>query len=102
MIGMERWIDPRVQQVKIADMQRYLLSHGWKRQPHPRTQAIFFEGPLDDFGKPIIQMLPASEEMVDCRQRIIEVITALAVIEDRSAISVLEDVLRQSRGAAAS
>lgn len=99
MMGMERWVDPRVQKVKVADLQRYLLKHGWKEQK-PDPDLLVFEGPRDDYGKPIIQVLPAGEHYADFRQRVIELITALAVIEDRSAQAVLDDILRRPAGAA--
>jgi len=46
--------------------------------------------------------LPSAEHYADYRQRLIELITALAVIEDRSAQAVLDDILRKPAGAAAS
>jgi hypothetical protein len=94
MIGMERWIDPRVGQVKPSDVMHYLVSHGWKRQPFPRQEVLVFEGPPDDSGKPIIQMLPASEGAPDYRGSLIRLITALAIIEDRMAPAVLDDILQ--------
>ncbi|MBY0527448.1 MAG: hypothetical protein K2R98_28890 [Gemmataceae bacterium] len=102
MIGFERWIDPRVRQVKVADVQKYLLSHGWVRQPYPKPELLVFAGPKDDYGKPIIQSLPAAENYLDYQQRLIELITAIAVIEDRMAPAVLDDILREPRGAVAS
>ena len=83
MMGMERWVDPRVQQVKVADVQRYLSKRGWKNKPFPRPELLVFEGPRDDYGKPIVQVLPSAEDYADYRQRLIELITALAVIEGR-------------------
>ena len=81
MLGMERWVDPRIKSVKVADMQRYLLSHGWKGKPFPRPQLLVFEGPRFG-GEKVIQVLPSSEELADYQQRLLELITALAVIED--------------------
>jgi len=102
MMGMERWIDPRIAQVQPGDIMRYLIQRGWKRQPFPRPEVLVFEGPRDDSGEPIIQMLPASEKSADYRECLIRLITALAVVEDRAAPAVLDDVLQQPRGAAAS
>jgi hypothetical protein len=90
------WIDPRVQQVRVADMRSYLLDHGWKPKPSPRPQIDLFEGPLDDDGKPIVLLVPATKKGRDYFQRIIELISSLAVIEDRYAVDVLNDILGQS------
>ncbi len=35
MIGLDRWIDPRIRNVTVADVQRYLVAHGWKQKPFP-------------------------------------------------------------------
>ncbi len=102
MMGMERWIDPRVGQVKPGDVMHYLLSRGWNRQSFPRREILVFEGPNDDMGKPIIQLLPASDKAPDYREALIRLITAVAIIEDRMAPAVLDDMLQQPKGAAAS
>ncbi len=100
-MGLDRWVDSRVQQVKVADVERYLFARGWKRQSYPQPDLLVFEGPRDDYGKPIAQVLPAAENLVDYRQRLTELITALAVTEDRAAQAVLDDMLRKPAGAAA-
>ncbi len=72
------------------------------RNPFPRPQVLLVEGPCDDSGKTIVQMVPASEELADYRQRLIELVTALAVIEDHSAPAVLDDMLSVPQERAAS
>jgi hypothetical protein len=90
------WIDPRVQFVQSKDAQAYLLRHGWKPVPFPRTDTLMFAGPLADSGKPITQIVPISEDSDAYVQRIIELITALAILEDRTAVAVLDDILQQA------
>ena len=89
------WIDPRVQAVRAADAQAYLRRHGWKPKPFPRPQVLLFEGPPADDGEPIAQVVPASEGGIDYLQCIINLITNLALLEDRYAVEVLNDMLRQ-------
>jgi hypothetical protein len=96
MNGDGRWIDPRIRSVRVADVQAYLLGHGWRLRPYPRPELLVFEGPPADNGEPIVQVLPSSEELADFRQRVLELIAALAVIEDRPAADVLTDVLPHS------
>jgi hypothetical protein len=88
------WIDPRVQSVRVADLCAYFLAHGWKLKPFPRPQVLLFEGPPDDNGQPIVQAIPASEDLRDYRMAVEDVIGALSVLEDRSATAILEDILR--------
>jgi hypothetical protein len=99
MNNMDRWVDPRVAQVRTADVQRYLVARGWKPKPSPRPQLLMFEEPAGRERKPIIQTVPASERGSDYRDGIVRVITNLAVIEDRYAVDVLNDILRGQGGA---
>jgi hypothetical protein len=93
--NMYRWVDPRVNDVRVADMRAYMARRGWNEKPSPRPTALVFEAPFrDDDGQPIIQVLPNSERFADYRQRLIELITSLAVIEDRLAVEVLNDILQ--------
>ncbi len=98
MNGIEWWIDPRVAQVTVAEMQAYLLRQGWHRQPYPRPELLVFQGPEDDLGEPILQVLPSAENFADYRPRLVELLSALAAIENRSATEVLNDVLHQTAG----
>ncbi len=95
MNDLSRWVGPRIRSVRVADVRSYLSRHGWKPKPYPRPELLFFEGPLADNGEPIVQVLPAEERFADYQQRLVELITALAVIEDRPAADVLSDILRQ-------
>lgn len=95
-MNLSGWIDPRVEQVRAADAESYLLSHGWKRVPYPRPQLLVFGGVLDDDGQEIVLTLPASENMRDYRLGVVRLISALSVFEDRPAVAVLNDILAQN------
>jgi hypothetical protein len=66
-------------------------------QPYPRPELLVFEGPNDDNGEPIVQVLPSSERMRDYQIRLEDLVGALGVIEDRPAVAVLTDMLACSR-----
>ena len=87
------WIDPRIALVKVAGAKAYLLDHGWRPRPYPRPEVLVFEGPLADDGTPIVQILPALEEVADYRMRIEDLISALGIIENRWAVTILEEML---------
>jgi hypothetical protein len=80
--NMDRWVDPRLRSVQVADVRKYLLAHGWKSKPYPRPELLVFEGPPDDHGEPIVQVLPSSEDFADYQLGLLELVTALAVIDD--------------------
>jgi hypothetical protein len=55
-----------------------------------------FEEPVGHKGEPVLQAVPAHDGVSDCTDAIMRVITNLAAIEDRSAVDMLDDVLRQA------
>jgi hypothetical protein len=71
----------------------YLISNGWKQVPFKRPELLVFEGPCDDDGKPIIQVIPRSEHSSDFNMRARELVDALSVIEDRPASDVVRDIM---------
>jgi hypothetical protein len=90
------WVDPRIDRVSVDNVRTYLLHHGWRLQPYPGPELLVFEGPADDDGEPIIQVLPSSERLRDYRMRVEDLIGAVSVIEDRPAADVLTDMLGSS------
>ena len=90
-----RWVDPRVEQVRVAGVRAYFLRRGWALQPSPNPNLLRFEEPATDNGRPLFQMVPASEEFADFRQRIAELITTLSEVEGRHPVTILEDMLRE-------
>jgi hypothetical protein len=95
-VNVNPWIDRRVISVRPADAQAYMLRHGWKPRAFPRPQILLFQGPLADDGEPIELVVPAQEGTSDYSQCIIELITSLAVLEDREASAVLEEMLQEA------
>lgn len=89
------WVDPRLPLVRVAGVRSYLLIRGWRPQPYPRPELLVFEGPADDDGQPIVQVLPSSEQMRDFSLRVEELIAALSILEDRPAAGILSDILKE-------
>jgi hypothetical protein len=98
MNNLDRWVDPRVGQVKVASLHAYLGSRGWKRRPSPRPQLAVFEEPPQRSGKPVVQAVPASEEGSDYVDGVVRAITTLAVLEKRHPVDVLDDILQHQQG----
>ncbi len=95
-MNLSPWIDPRVEKVRAANARAYMLRHGWNQRPFPRPELLLFAGPLADDGEPIELAVPATEGPSDYVQRIIELITSLAVLEDRPAVTVLDEMLQET------
>jgi hypothetical protein len=90
-----RWVDSRIQNVRVANVQSYLLRRGWKLEPNSNSNLLRFERLARGNGPPLFQMVPSSEEFADFRQRVAELITTLSELEDRHPVAVLEDILRE-------
>jgi hypothetical protein len=90
---LRRWVDPRVKRVRVADVQAYLQRRGWTPRPAPRPQQLAFEQAVGNPDERAAIYLPSSEQFADYPQRVLEVITELAEIEDRYAVDVLDDIL---------
>src|SRR5262245_4510687 len=93
MMFRNPWIDPRVLQVRAADAEAYLRQRGWKSLPSEQANLLTFEAPADD-GDPATVRVPLLEKARDYPQRVIELITDLALAEKRYAVQVLDDVLK--------
>jgi hypothetical protein len=92
-MNQSAWVDPRIDRVTVANVRTYLLNKGWRLQPYPGPELLVFEGPRDDDGEPILQVLPSSERLRDYRMRVGDLIAALSVIEGRPAVDILTDML---------
>ena len=90
---MNPWIDRRVQLVRSAAAAEYLRHHDWDPVPCPNENVQMFAGPIADSGRRITQPVPLLEDAGDYVKRIVELITNLAIIEDRLAIEVLDEML---------
>ncbi|MBI1915201.1 MAG: hypothetical protein HYS12_10750 [Planctomycetes bacterium] len=90
-----RWVDPRIQNVRVANVQSYFARRGWSLQPNPNPNLLRFERLARGKGPPLFQMVPSSEEFADFRQRVAELITTLSELEDRHPVAVLEDILSE-------
>jgi hypothetical protein len=87
------WIDRRVTQVRAAAAKDYLLRHGWEPLDTADTAIKLFAGPVADSGRRVTQPLPLLEQADDHVEAIIRLVTNLAVLEDRPAVEVLEEML---------
>jgi hypothetical protein len=87
------WIDPRVHQVRPAHVDAYMKRHGWRPVPFPRPEVRLYEGPTADDGRPMTQLVPMAEQADDYGHRVIDLITNLALIEQRHATDVLNEML---------
>jgi hypothetical protein len=89
------WIDPRILQLRPEAVQAYLLSNGWEYLgPATAPDMLMFDTPQPRGDKPNV-LLPLKLEDGAYVQRLIELVGDVALHEDRWAVDVLNDILRQ-------
>src|SRR5579884_2492804 len=90
-----RWIDPRYQSLRLADIVSYLEAHGWRQVPPDRPHVLVFQEPgkPPDGQTPFYQFVPDSEEYDDYAQHVFDLVTGVAEVEDRQASAVIDDIL---------
>lgn len=86
------WIDPRVVQVRPTSARAYLLGHGWQALPIDQPNLLPFASPRGE-EDPVV-LVPLREKGRDYPQRVIELVTDLALAENRYAVEVLNDILK--------
>src|SRR6266446_300718 len=88
------WIDPRVADVRSQAARTYLAKHGWRamRKDQARLQAFERRGAAKNSA---VVSVPLREQARDYPQRVIELVTDLAVAEGRNARDILNDILQQ-------
>jgi predicted RNA binding protein YcfA (HicA-like mRNA interferase family) len=88
------WIDPRVVEVRSKVVQAYLVQHGWKPLAADQPYLVPFAGPKAGKNPPI-ERVPLWEHARDYSQRVIELVTDLALAEGRYAVEVLNELLQE-------
>jgi hypothetical protein len=95
------WIDPRIVQVQPENARAYLLRRGWKSLgPAVNPVLEMFEGPKPEEDGPTV-LVPLQVDEGPMLQRMIELVSDLACLEERWAVDVLQDILRQPAESAA-
>ena len=92
-MNFQVWIDPRIANVRVQAVRDYMAHHGWTVRASGDPRLVFFEGPPDDEGNPIVQVIPNSERLADYRMRLEEIVTFLAGWESRHPVDILNEML---------
>ena len=95
MMGRIRnpWIDSRVEMVRSAAAAEYMRRHGWDVVSSPNKNIQMFAGPVADSGRRITQPVPLLEDADDFVNGIASLITNIALLENRPAVEVLDEML---------
>jgi hypothetical protein len=89
-----RWVDPRVDTVRLADLQAYLHHKGWTHKPNPNPNYLRYEEPRVGRGRPFSYFILSSDQFSDFSSSVVYMITTFSEMEDRHPLEVLNDILR--------
>ncbi len=88
------WIDPRIASVRVEDVRGYMLTARLETSTLSKAKRTAgFSGGMNDDGKPIIQILPSSEKLLDYEIRLEELIRSLSILEQRRTVEILDELL---------
>src|SRR5262249_22552604 len=79
--------------VRPEQARSYLVRHGWAEKPDPRPVVWLFEEPPPDRGRPAQLIVARNDKASDYPQRVVDLITTLAILEDRRAVAGLKEML---------
>jgi hypothetical protein len=93
------WIDPRILQVRPSAARAYLGRHGWKflGPAADNPDLLMFDGPAEGNTNPLV-MVPTQTDQGPGIQRMIDLVTEVALFEGRYAGDVLTEILQQPVG----
>lgn len=94
------WIDPRIIQARPEDAQAYLKQHGWKLVG-PATDPSLLRYEIEGDDNTPTLFVPIRTDSGSGLQWMIDLVADLARIENRWAVDVLHDMLRQPADATA-
>jgi hypothetical protein len=94
------WIDPRIVQLGPAEARAYLARRGWNSLgPASNPLLEMFEAPGEGDDTPTV-LVPLRTDQGPMLQRMIDLVSELAQVEDRYAGEVLNDMLQPTGDAA--
>jgi hypothetical protein len=89
------WIDPRVWNLPLDRVTDYLIGTGWSSLASDRPNFLVFAEPQQHLsGDVLVQFVPSQAQSADYPQRMFELISGLAVFEQRQATDILDDILK--------
>ena len=89
-----RWVDPRTNKVRLADLQAYFHRKGWTLKPNPNPHLLRYEEPRVGRRRPFSYVIPSSDQFIDFHGSVVDMITTFSEMEDRHPIDLLDDILR--------
>jgi len=89
-----RWVDPRVDTVRLADLQAYFHHKGWTLKPNPNANLLRYEEPRVGRTRPFSYVIPSSDHFSDFHSSVVYMITSFSEMENRHPVELLDEILR--------
>jgi hypothetical protein len=75
---------PPIQELRVAEMIKYLRQNHWTAVSHPNPRLLVFEKGVDDQGKPIQIVLPSQDDYEDTPYLLTKAVNLLSVLQSVS------------------
>lgn len=95
MMFANPWIDPRILQVRPENVRAYLEAHGWEYLGVGTLPDLLLFDTVEPRGDKPNVLLPLRLDHPYQIQRLVELVTEVALHEDRFAGDVLDDLLAE-------
>lgn len=80
--------------IESDELENYLIRQGWLPHPSYNEKELIFRYPqLDDYGQPVILVVPSRDNLVDWPTRLAEALEMLSVVENRSPKHIIWEIL---------
>jgi hypothetical protein len=73
--------NPQIQELRVAEVVKYLQQNQWVAISHPNPRLLVFEKGVDDLGKPIQIVLPSKDDYEDTPYLLAKAVNLLSVLE---------------------
>ncbi|MBV8279908.1 MAG: hypothetical protein JO170_32225 [Verrucomicrobia bacterium] len=78
--------------VRLDDIRRYILLHGWRQKPHANERIAYFTTDSDQNGDFFSLILPASETVLDAANRSVDALQILAEFEGKAFSEIVQRI----------
>lgn len=72
---------PPIQELRVAEVVKYLQQNHWIAIRHPNPRLLVFEKGVDDQGKPIQIVLPSQDDYEDTPYLLTKAVNLLSVLQ---------------------
>jgi hypothetical protein len=83
---------PPIQELRVAEVSKYLRQNHWTAISHPNPRLLIFEKGVDDQGKLIQIVLPSKDDYEDTPYLLAKAVNLLSVLQSVSFQEIVNEI----------